>query len=800
MRRIGKFDPVNVDPLDVAKALVEISPCRTAKRPGLAAGVCIASLLLVALVAAALVAVDWYVAAPADAEARYVGGAACIACHQQQGQEWRGSHHDLAMDLANPDTVLGDFSNQTLDHYGITSRMFRRGDRYFINTEGPDGAQRDFEIKYVFGVEPLQQYMVELEPPYPDDPQAVGRVQVLRVSWDTIDRKWFYLSPPDVHEKLAPDDPLHWTGAAQNWNHMCADCHSTNLQKNFDVAQRKYHTTFSEIDVSCEACHGPGSLHVDIVQSKWLFWDRHHGYGLTRLKEAEAVTEVQACAPCHSRRDNVAAGFTCGAQYYDYYSNALLRPLTYYPDGQIRDEVYVYGSFLQSKMFAKGIRCTDCHNPHSGTVKFTDNRLCTSCHQHHPAKYDTPAHHHHPTDSTGSKCIECHMPATPYMDIDLRRDHSFKVPRPDLSVELGTPNACTGCHLNREAISAAKRDQLTYYADWLQAARDGDEEVAQELRRLDLWSASHTSTWYQNPKPPGNVDFAQVLQRGWDDDRTVVPELSALAENRQIAAIVRASALDQLGQLPSPAGLAAARKGLRDKDPQVRAAAIGFFDALTPVQRVEDVAPLLEDPIRLVRIQAALSLCDAPRTTLSEAQLGAMKQSLNEYRQAQDRNGDLAGAHMAKAILAERLGDLRTAEDDYRRAIYVQPTVAGPRSNLAALLERTNRQAEADSLRHEELELMVRDSKLAPDDAGLQYRLGLAFYLNQRMDEAEAAMSRAVALAPQDNNYRLALALLYQKLENYQAAIGQIQQMLETEPNNATYLQLRSDLQRQLEQ
>ena len=343
--------------------------------------------------AAALFA-DWWICLPEDVQATFVGGQACVECHATETHLWRGSDHDRAMDVATDDTVLGDFEDATFTRHGITSRMFRRDGKFFMNTEGPDGQMADFEIKYVFGVRPLQQYMVEFDRP-PDMPtNEIARLQVLRVSWDTEKKEWIYVPPPDVDDKLAPDDDLHWTGIAQCWNNMCAYCHSTNLQKNFNVETRTYHTTFSEIDVSCEACHGPASLHIELANSKSIFWDRKRGYGLAPLKSRDTDIQIHTCAPCHSRRRMIHPDFRPGDNYYDYCSNELLEQATYYADGQIMDEDYVFGSFIQSKMYHKDIRCTDCHDPHSGLLKLHGNQVCVACHQHAPGKYDTPAHHH----------------------------------------------------------------------------------------------------------------------------------------------------------------------------------------------------------------------------------------------------------------------------------------------------------------------------------------------------------------------------------------------------------------------
>ena len=387
------------------------------------------AVVLLLLIAGGWILADWWICLPDSVQAAYVGRASCVECHAAEVQQWIGSDHDRAMDAATDATVLGDFHDVQFTHHGITSRMYRDGARFMIHTEGPDGKMGDFQVKYVLGVRPLQNYMVEFDRPADEGADEIARLQVLRISWDTNKKRWFYLPPPDVSDKLDPHDPLHWTGIGQCWNNMCAYCHSTNLQKNFDVQTLTYHTTFSEIDVSCEACHGPASVHVELARSKSLFWDRKRGYGLARLKTADTRPQIETCAPCHSRRSVQAPHFQAGDYYYDYFNNELLAEHTYYADGQILDEDYVYGSFLQSKMYHKGIRCTDCHNPHTARLKQDGNKVCTSCHQHPAAKYDTPAHHFHKSDSTGASCAECHMPETTYMEIDPRRDHSIRIPR-----------------------------------------------------------------------------------------------------------------------------------------------------------------------------------------------------------------------------------------------------------------------------------------------------------------------------------------------------------------------------------
>ncbi|HHH43504.1 MAG TPA: hypothetical protein ENK49_05140, partial [Gammaproteobacteria bacterium] len=201
------------------------------------------------------------VAAKMAGSAEFVGRPVCTACHTEQAVQWSGSNHDQAMQLATSHTVLGNFDNATFTNFGVTSSFFKKNGRFMVRTVGPDGKLKDYEIKYTFGVEPLQQYLVE----FPG-----GRLQALSLAWDTRSKqqggqRWFHLYPD---ENIAYDDELHWTRPSQNWNSMCAECHSTNLEKNYDPVTRTFATSWSEIDVSCEACHGPGSNHVRWAEHK----------------------------------------------------------------------------------------------------------------------------------------------------------------------------------------------------------------------------------------------------------------------------------------------------------------------------------------------------------------------------------------------------------------------------------------------------------------------------------------------------------------------------------------------------
>lgn len=746
-------------------------------------------------------------AAPFDlAQARYVGQAKCAECHSDQAHQMLGSHHQLAMQPATETSVLADFDNATFVHHDVSSRMYRQGGKFMVSTEGPDGEQGEFEVKYVFGVTPLQQYMVE----FPNSSSALSaklahaeipRVQVLRLCWDTERNEWFYLPPPDVPEKLAASDDLHWTGVAQRWNNMCADCHSTDFHKNFVPPQPNaapepppagdipgsYHSTFVEMHVSCEACHGPGSVHVELAAKWFPGWNRQRGYGLANLK-ATAENQIQACAPCHSRRSTLYEGFRAGDNYYDFYTNQLLTEPIYYPDGQVLDEDYVHGSFIQSKMYHRGIRCSDCHDPHTALLKHEGNQLCTSCHQHPQAKYDSVAHHRHQPGTAAAQCVNCHMPSTTYMAVDARRDHSLRIPRPDLSLQLDTPNACTGCHLNIENVSEEKRSGLKLYQDWMAAARSGDREVQDELRRANQWCNAACDEWYGESRRR-DEHFGVALAAGQRGDPTASEQLRGLLTRRgaEAPAIARATALEILARIDPRQAAVAASDAIDDEHPLVRRAAAQALVAHPQMTlAVGQLEGALSDSIRSVRVEAARSLLEFPKEMVSSTAGTAWRSALSELIDGLEYQGDRAGAHIELGLIAGRQGRMQQAITHYETAIAVEPQTVGARSNLAALLEenlssptppgaasadaQTALRQEIDRLRKAELPLLARDVGLLADAAPLQYRYGLALYLDGQHEVALGPLLRAAELEPREAQYSEAVALLYETLGNWSEA------------------------------
>jgi len=660
---------------------------------------------------------------------------------------------------------LADEGRVTID-FGVTSTLFRQDDKFFVTTDGYDGAMETFEVKYTFGVRPLQQYLVE----FPD-----GRVQCLPMAWDTEKERWFHLYPA---EPIPAGDELHWTRSYQTWNYMCAECHSTNLQKNYDLKNDSYHTTWSEIDVSCETCHGASSTHVELANSRRLFWDRRHGYGLAGLTNADPKVQIETCAPCHSRRRVVYPGFKAGGKFLDYYVPELLDRNLYYADGQILDEDYVYGSFIQSRMYREQVRCSDCHDPHSVKVKFSDNRLCGQCHV--PAVYDTPKHHFHPDDSQpGTLCVECHMPETKYMVVDPRRDHSIRIPRPDLTISLGIPNACNGCHHDRSKGETAE------------------------------WAEAKVQEWYGDRKEP--THFAYAIAHGREGRPEGERELDAVTRRTDTSGMVRASALALLGRYASETSLAAAQRGLQDEDPLVRVGAVRCLAFLPPEGLIRHLAPMLHDPIRAVRSEAVRLLSEVSLDTLGEGDREAFDQALKEYMTCLEFLGDRAGSHMEAGVALTNLGKTGEAEKAYRTALGLDDENVAALNNLGMLLDSQGRKDEAieqfrrivriepdfgnahyslglllaedDSRLSEAAKSLGEAARLMSDNARVHYNYGLALQRLDRPAEAEKALRTAFDLSPTDAGFLNALRILYAQQGQWNRAVYCAEEMARRFPN-----------------
>ncbi|MEE9271287.1 MAG: tetratricopeptide repeat protein [Candidatus Krumholzibacteria bacterium] len=717
------------------------------------------------------------------ATATFVGREKCVSCHREAYEKWLGSHHDRAMAVAADSTVLGDFDDTAFEHGGISSRFYRKHGKYFVHTEGADGEMDDFEIAYTFGVEPLQQYLI----PFPG-----GRYQALSIAWDSERGRWFHLYPD---EDIPPGDWLHWTRNGQNWNGMCAECHSTNLQKGYDPASETFTTTWSEIDVSCEACHGPGSRHVEWAEIEPMGRPAVENLGLLiKTSGISSQRQVELCASCHSRRTEFGDYDHTKIDLMENLVPAVLREGLYFADGQVLDEVYVYGSFVQSKMYRNKVRCGDCHDVHSLRLVKEGNDLCLQCHR--ADAYDTYDHHFHKKiyegkPSDGALCIKCHMPERPYMVIDWRADHSMRAPRPDLTQEIGTPNSCGqgGCH--------------------------DDKSVE--------WSVTHFTEWYGRARKP---HYGRILHAGREGDPEAYLPLVRLAGDTLYPAIVRATALSLLGSYPGEESTRAFNTALQDEDGLVRYTAVQSVNTSDPRVLVDLVAPLLFDPLKVIRGQSATRLAALPPDLLKPYQSEALQTALSEYEQAMERSLDFAFAGHNLGNLYANLGQHDKAEAYFKTAIEIDGLFYPPKMNLAVLYSQMGRNKEAEALLREVLEaypemhdaayslalLLAEMNRHAeaveflqkalegmPEVARVQYNLGLILQYLQRDAEAEAALAKALAIEPENVDYLYALADHYVKRGRFQEALPLAEKMVAVRPDVPAGHSLKAFIERALQ-
>ncbi|NOD63396.1 multiheme c-type cytochrome [Ruegeria sp. HKCCD9179] len=605
--------------------------------------------------------------------AAYVGSDQCVECHKDEAAEWSSSHHALAWTEVGKGAVVADFNRTQFEHDGMSVEFSDKDGTLSAAVSEKDGVTTEYDVHSVVGIEPLQQYLFETEP---------GRLQSFDVVWDTERKEWFHLYPD---QDLPPDDGLHWTGPYKNWNSRCAECHATGFEKNYSAETRSYASQQVEIGVGCEACHGPGSAHIDWVNGRDISEDLGPAGFLMNWGKGHTEAEIQQCAGCHSRREAHGDGNPMpGTPYHDAYNLALLRPGSYHPDGQILDEVYVYGSFLQSKMYAQGVGCMNCHEPHSAELKAEGNGVCTQCHS--PAgnpdfptltakEYDTPAHHHHPENSDGAQCKSCHMIERVYMGIDGRRDHSFRIPRPDLGLGV---DACTDCHEDRD----------------------------------QGWAANQIEGWFPDAAHRG-PHFGTVFKAA-AEGRLDTPEgLLAVAMDPSNAGIVRATAAYLLQPFASPDLAAATASLLQDDDPLIRANAAALQRQANPVEQVQRLEPLLSDPLRNVRIAAAKEFLTIPPQALSPQQQSLAGQGMSEWQQAIANRLDFPETHLVLGGMALTLRNAPAAEQAFREVVTLDPQ-RGEAWPMLVQLAHINRGPDA-------ARAVLREAlRLLPNDPNLQ--------------------------------------------------------------------------------
>ena len=607
------------------------------------------------------------------------------------------------MQPATAATVAGDFSDIRVTFHGMDTRFFRDGDDHFVETVGRAGKRGTYPVRYTFGHRPLQQYLLD---------RGDGVLQAFDIAWDTrpapAGQRWYHLQ---TDEPMAPEHPFFWTGHAMNWSSHCADCHSTNVVKTVDPTTGESHTGYAEVNVACEACHGPAGEHVRLAKAGTLAESGHSGFGVGlgeriqwRFAPDNPIAEpfgnptdrdTDMCGGCHSLRTPLVTD-TVGKPYHEAYRLELPDDVRYFPDGQIREEVFVLGSFLQSRMHVRGVTCGNCHEPHSGDLRLPGNGVCAQCHR--ADTYDVAGHHRHTVGSPGSACVDCHMPARTYMGVDDRRDHSFPIPRPDLSLELGVPNACVACHRGQD----------------------------------NQWAVESMRGWGVVPDTGHWSVVHQRLRRG---DPEALPAVKSLLEDSELAPLVKAGLLAQTANVGSSDLADVLIPWLAHPDPLIRRGAVAGAMGLPGDVRWRMFANRLRDSHPGGRFEMSIAVAEI-YPGLAPAARRAAAPLLAEHREVLSASADLAASQRSLARLETQLGQLQSAQIAFERALEIDPTCLPALVDFADLRRAQGREQEAGTL-------LRRALAVAPDNGTANVAYGLHLVRLKRYEDALVALERA---------------------------------------------------------
>lgn len=667
-----------------------------------------------------------------------IANSTCINCHQQSHEQWSTSDHAKSMAIANSQNVLANFDDVQVEHYGQKAIFYRQGEQYYIDIAYDDNSQT-LPILYTFGHYPLQQYLVETD---------TGRLQVLPFAWDSRTiaeggQRWYHNYS---HEEIRPEDRLHWRQPLQNWNGMCADCHSDGLTRNYDGDKNSFATEFDNINVGCLSCHGNMTEHIPSLNEKneqeadgiEKHLNQLTGQWLKGVDDKVASWQGPArdnsfmdkCFACHALRSPLVDGIDANKAFLDQFSPQLLSTPNYYADGQIKEEVYVYGSFLQSKMYGAGVNCLDCHDKHTMKIKVEGNGLCLQCHS--AQAYQVKSHHQHFEDSAGSQCVNCHMPTNRYMGVDDRRDHSFKVPRPHLSTQYDTPNACTSCHQDKD----------------------------------DQWAEKTLQGWHgkANNVIATELDFIK-LQAG--QSLNLENHLSIIADGN-LPVITRASALQLISRSTQIMSVSLLKPYIEHDEPLLRIAAANAANLLAESERIAILTPLLDDKLKAVRIAAANTLVNS-HNMLKDNQFYI--KAFNELNDSYEQTSWRGEGRLNQGLIAVKQNNLSAIEKHFSAAIDIDPNMEAPYINLADFYRSQQRE---DKVK----EVLTKGLSNLETSASLRYAYGLHLIRVKSPVVASVQFKKAMELDKQNPQYLYTYALSLDGLNKTQQGVKVLQQYM----------------------
>lgn len=668
----------------------------------------------------------------------------CGDCHREVFNDWLESDHNKAMDVATDTTVLGDFSNVTFEHFNQKATFYKKAEKFFVKFQ--EGEKKtNYEVSYVFGHFPLQEYLIKTEN---------GKMQVFPFAWDSRDKssggqKWYPIYPD---EEISSKDRLHWLQPLQNWNGMCADCHSSGLKRNYDSEKDSFNTVWDEINVSCQSCHGRlNNDHYsnDPSSHSVLSENEQKNIGNWLLGEGEKIASwsgperdngfMERCFACHSLRTSLTDGISPSDPFLSQFKPALLTTPQYHVDGQIRDEVYVYGSFLQSKMFEAGVNCNDCHNPHTAKVKVEGNGLCLQCHK--ASAYDDITHHRHKPKTEGSKCVNCHMPTKTYMGVDERRDHSFHIPAPHLTDKFGTPNACNNCHEDKGA----------------------------------QWAQDNVNNWRgaTPPSHPAEMQYMLLLS----GEKLTLNSHFSLAKNTALPDIKRATVVSLFPASVQNLAYTYAKMLANDESPLVRLAFADISFLVDKGSRTQLLKALLADEYKAIRVTAAEQIIASGEISLISAKV------LDELYEAAHQTLWRGEGNLNASLIHANQGNFDKAKAFLEAGISRDPFFEPNYINLANIYRSLgNSSLEASTLR--------KGLDTNKNSSLMHYAEGMRLIRSQDVKTAIIHFKAANDIDPNNSNYLYILSLALDKAGKTKQAIALLRSQTSAVVSSYELLQL----------
>ncbi len=638
-----------------------------------------------------------------------IGPQSCAECHPVEYDEWRRSHHALANRPVSAEAdSIAFLPDRELTVNSRTYQLRQRDGAFIFSTDDIAGFEmKDHPLIGVIGAEPLLQYLVRT---------PNGAYQTTAVAYDPAKDEWFHVFPEDFRE---PGDYGHWTGHGMNWTANCAFCHMTEFEKGYDYLTQKYDSSWTQQGIACAQCHPNLDAHVAAARN---------GESIPVGTRLETSVAMENCASCHSRRADLTAGkFRPGDRYDDHYTLSLPDETgLYYEDGQIRDEVFVHGSFSMSSMHDAGVTCLDCHNPHTlePILPVANNALCMRCHgtgEMEATRIDPIAHSFHREGSTGNQCVQCHMPKTTYMERDPRGDHQFLSPDPLMTRELGIPNACNQCHTD-ETVDWAIEHAEAWYGEKLAEKR--------QRQRAILMTSLRNGT----ADPTGAVRFAQEeTNQAW-----------------------RAALLGMLvNYRDDPTVGTFLRSQLKGDSSLIRQRALRALTIAAPPSALAIEAQ--RDPAKTVRIEAYNSLHDR-REWIRDPQ---------EYREYLEANADYIGQAFRLAEWIAEDGDAATSLELIEATIRTEPRNPDLLLDAGVLLARIGQNERSR-------ECVEKAFRIDPSSVRAAYSLALIRAESGDTESARSLLRQAVQLDPTFHRAWYNLAILENRAGNSQSALEAI--------------------------